>query len=104
MCVSALWIGSVLISCIVYRISWLRAKARYTRWKEEHILVQHEMRWTVAWFDHRRNMWQMRYEEIEDEASSDGLRCYALKQANLWQRLGETSRKMFTATLGTVEM
>jgi len=46
----------------------------------------------------------MRYEEIEDEASSDGLRCYALKQANLWQRLGETSRNMFTATLGTVEM
>jgi len=87
-----------LIPCIVYRISWLRAKARYTRWKEEYLLVGHEMRWTVAWFEYRRTIWQKRYDEIEDEASSDGLRCYALKQANLWERLGETSRNLFTAT------
>lgn len=104
MCVSIFRIGLVLIPCIVYHISWLRAKARYTRWKEEHVLVQHEMQWTVAWFKHCRNMWQTRYEEIEDEASSDGLRCYALKQANLWQHLEETSRTLFTATLRTEEI
>src|SRR5882757_263148 len=102
MYVSILRIELILISCIVYRISWLRAKARYTRWKEEHALVQHEMRWTVAWFEHRRNMRQMRYEEIEDEENSDGLRCYALKQAHLWQCLGETSRNLFTTTLRKV--
>jgi hypothetical protein len=44
----------------------------------------------------------MRYEEIDNDASSDGLQCYALKQVNLWQRLGETARNLFTATLGTV--
>ena len=41
---------------------------------------------------------------IEDEASSEGLRCYALKQANLWERLGETSKNLFTTALRTLDM
>jgi hypothetical protein len=85
--------------CIVYRISWLRAKARYTRWKEEHTLVRHEMRWTVAWFKHYEMVWQNRYEVIEDEESADGLWCYAQKQSDLWKRLGEHSRNLFNASL-----
>ena len=87
----------------VYRISWLRAKARYTRWKEEHLLVRHEMRWTVSWFEHHRNMWQRRYEEIDDEASADGLRCYALKQAHLWENLRHHSRDTFNVSLPDVD-
>ena len=87
----------------VYRISWLRAKARYTRWKEEHLLVRHEMRWTVSWFEYHRNMWQRRYEEIDDEVSADGLQCYALKQAHLWENLKHHSRDTFNVSLPDVD-
>jgi hypothetical protein len=30
----------------VYRVNWLRAKARYDWWSEEHILIPNEMNWT----------------------------------------------------------
>jgi hypothetical protein len=89
----------MLMACSVYRISWLRAKARYDRWKEEHLLVRHEMRWTVSWFAYHEMMWQRRYEEIDEEESADGLGCYALKQAHLWRRLGEHSRDTFNISL-----
>lgn len=87
----------------VYRISWLRAKAQYTRWKEEHLLVRHEMRWTVSWFEYHRNMWQRRYEEIDDEASADGLQCYALKQAHLWEILKHHCWDTFNVSLPDVD-
>ncbi len=32
---------------LVYRVSWLRAKARFSRWSEELQLVESEMKWTV---------------------------------------------------------
>ena len=88
----------------VYRISWLRAKARYTRWKEEHLLVRHEMQWTVSWFGHYQKIWRGRYEEVDDEDSSDGLRCYALKQAHLWEHLGQYSRDIFNRSLPGSDM
>lgn len=101
MYVKIITVDHILNYSVVYRISWLRAKARYTRWKEEHILVQHEMRWTVAWFEHRAMIWQTRFDEVDDEDSSDGLQCYALKQSNIWKRLGEHASKLFTTTLRT---
>ena len=87
----------------VYRISWLRAKARYTWWKEEHLLVRHKMQWTVSWFEYHWNMWQRQYEEIDDEASADGLQCYALKQAHLWENLKHHSRDTFNVSLPDVD-
>ena len=51
MYVAYLQMITILTISIVYRISWLRAKARYTRWEEELSLVKHEMTWTVAWFE-----------------------------------------------------
>jgi hypothetical protein len=91
----------MLMPSSVYRISWLRAKARYSRWKEEHLLVRHEMRWTVSWFEYHGMMWQKRYKEIDDEESADGLRCYALKQAHLWTHLGEHCRDTFNISLSS---
>ncbi|KAG1901611.1 uncharacterized protein F5891DRAFT_979428 [Suillus fuscotomentosus] len=32
---------------LVYRVHWLKAKARWQRWEEELSLVQHEMGWTL---------------------------------------------------------
>ncbi|GBE89913.1 hypothetical protein SCP_1702390 [Sparassis crispa] len=33
-----------------YRVNWLRARARYERWREERVLVHSEMAWTIATF------------------------------------------------------
>ncbi|KAI6102590.1 hypothetical protein EDD16DRAFT_1494750, partial [Pisolithus croceorrhizus] len=41
----------------VYRINWLKARARRDRWKEEVSLVMHEMLWTRLWFEYHKNMW-----------------------------------------------
>jgi hypothetical protein len=57
------------------------------------------MRWTVAWFGHHEMMWRRRCEDIDDQESSDGLRCYALKQAHLWKRLGQYSKDTFDVSL-----
>jgi hypothetical protein len=57
------------------------------------------MRWTVAWFGYYEMMWRRRYEDIDDQESSDGLRYYALKQAHLWKRLGQYSKDTFDVSL-----
>jgi hypothetical protein len=94
---------TILIISIVYRISWLRAKARYTRWEEELSLVKHEMKWTVAWFETYENIWQKRFEDVEDEECADGLRCYALRQSQLWRDLGKHSKKLYSSA-GCIEV
>ncbi|KDQ60200.1 hypothetical protein JAAARDRAFT_126089, partial [Jaapia argillacea MUCL 33604] len=33
-----------------HRVNWIRAKAQYTRWKEELALVEMEMKWVISWF------------------------------------------------------
>ncbi|KIM85858.1 hypothetical protein PILCRDRAFT_65890, partial [Piloderma croceum F 1598] len=42
---------------VVYRVSWLRAKARYMQWSEELQLVEYEMQWTVNWFCWKEMQW-----------------------------------------------
>ncbi|KAI6127051.1 hypothetical protein F5141DRAFT_994290, partial [Pisolithus sp. B1] len=44
----------------VYRINWLKARARRDRQKEEVSLVRHEMLWTCLWFEYHKNMWEKR--------------------------------------------
>lgn len=103
MYVAYLQIITILTISIVYRISWLRAKARYTRWEEELSLVKHEMTWTVAWFETYENIWQKRFEDVADEECAEGLRCYALKQSQLWRDLGTHSQKRFRSA-GNIEV
>ncbi|KAN0086260.1 hypothetical protein V8E55_007394 [Tylopilus felleus] len=33
-----------------FRVSWLKSRARYERWREELEMVKHEMMWTTLWF------------------------------------------------------
>ncbi|KAG2345460.1 hypothetical protein BDR05DRAFT_879873 [Suillus weaverae] len=40
-----------------YRVSWLKAKARWRRWEEELSLTQHEMDWTIGWFNYQQEEW-----------------------------------------------
>ncbi|KAG1906569.1 uncharacterized protein F5891DRAFT_901580, partial [Suillus fuscotomentosus] len=58
--------------------NWLKAKARYDRWSEELKLVQHEMCWTVWWFQKQESEWRAR----ADESIKNGHRAYAEKQAS----------------------
>ncbi|KAJ6452140.1 hypothetical protein C8R47DRAFT_1204389 [Mycena vitilis] len=71
------------------RVEWARAKARKTRWVEEVMILEEEMRrtlryleWQAAWWDARR--------ETRPGASAQvrgGVRAYAMKQAALHRRL-----------------
>ncbi|KAG1821442.1 hypothetical protein DFJ58DRAFT_849975 [Suillus subalutaceus] len=43
-----------------YRVNWLKAKARWSRWQEELSLVRHEMGWTINWFKYHEKEWDRR--------------------------------------------
>ena len=44
-------LSQTLMACLVYRVSFLRAKCRWERWEEEARLVSHEMLWTRLAFE-----------------------------------------------------
>ena len=75
-------IGDNLFTCqsLVYRVNWLRAKARKERWEEEIELVRCEMDWTVNCFQHHERIWRERAEG----ADGPGHRAYAWKQWAMW--------------------
>jgi hypothetical protein len=52
---------------IVYRVHWLKAKARRDRWAEEVTLLVNEMDWTLGFFEHRASEWHRR---VLDRTSS----------------------------------
>jgi len=71
----------------VYRVHWLRAKAKQDRWSEEMELITAEQGWTHTFFRNRADCW----EEKTSEASlaSDGsLACYAARQYDMYNKLG----------------
>lgn len=82
---------------IVYRVNWLRAKARKERWEEEVELVKSEMRWTVNCFEYHERIWDKRAEE----AKSEGQMAYAWKQKSTWGRWTKAAKDTFGA-LGCV--
>jgi hypothetical protein len=70
----------------VYRVNWLRAKARFNRWEEEVNIVQHEMEWTVRWFEYQYHVWDGRAEESMEKGQA-GHASYAWKQQEMWNKL-----------------
>ncbi|KIK24130.1 hypothetical protein PISMIDRAFT_99126, partial [Pisolithus microcarpus 441] len=75
----------------VYRINWLKARARRDRWKEEVSLVRHEMLWTGLWFEYHKNMWEQRALQLTEP----GKEAYARKQMVLWSDFANKARLMF---------
>ena len=66
------------------RIEWAKACAQYLRWTEEVMLLK-EMRrvhktleWKATWWEQRREGW-----EGQDEATREGVRAYASRQAEI---------------------
>jgi hypothetical protein len=81
---------------IVYRVNWLRSKARYERWIEEKKIVSTEMGCTIRDYERRRKKWEGRAEVCA--IGGDEMRghlCYALQQADMWGRFEDDARKKF---------
>lgn len=77
----------------VYRIHWLRAKARAARWGEELNITSHEMVWTRRYFEGRAEKW---LELVKGPMSvTEGHTCYALRQALFWTKLARVSWSVF---------
>ncbi|KAI6018871.1 hypothetical protein EDC04DRAFT_2607677 [Pisolithus marmoratus] len=74
-----------------YQINWLKARARRDRWKEEVLLVRHEMLWTSLWFKHHKNIWEKR----ALQSTKPGKEAYANKQIGLWSDFDKKARLMF---------
>ncbi len=75
----------------VYRVNWLRAKARHDRWVEEISMLKSEMGWTINYFDHEKKVWGKR---AEQSGGKEGHVAYALKQSVMWDRFGQDARTM----------
>ncbi len=60
-------------------------------------MVKHEMQWTVSWFRKHEDIWRKRFETVEDSGNAGGLRCYALKQSQLWKKLGVHAQTLYRA-------
>ena len=94
------WISLIKLILIVYRVNWLRAKARVDRWLEEHILVKHEMQWTTLWFQYQANLWS-EYSKRDDDYLPIGHKAYAAKQQKLWSAFQRKSLERFALYLPT---
>jgi hypothetical protein len=84
----------------VYRVSWLRAKARFCRFSEELCILEYEMKWTVTWFQRKVEEWRKRLKDVEDEERPPGLDCYCHKQMVLWGSLADQAQTKFSTVLG----
>ncbi|KAG1796220.1 hypothetical protein EV424DRAFT_1334024, partial [Suillus variegatus] len=69
----------------------LKAKARWQRWEEELSLVQHEMGWTVSWFQYKEEEWLRRYKK----SVKPGHQAYAHRQMCLWGNFGSEAENSF---------
>ena len=74
-------------------MNWLRCKARADRWKEELKLVEHEMMWTVSYFD----FWVDRWERLWRVRRGRGHKVYAQRSKAMWAALRDNASSAFQA-------
>ncbi|KAJ8507467.1 hypothetical protein ONZ45_g10166 [Pleurotus djamor] len=77
----------------VYRVNYVRARARYERWSEEKLLVMKEMTWTLEWFNFQASRWAT---ICRRHSSSPGIRAFAQKKIYTWRKLEENALSLFT--------
>ena len=82
-----------MLPYLVYRVNWLRAKARKARWEEEMELVTSEMGWTINCFQYHEKVWKERAEQ----AKGPGHAAYAWKQSSIWRKWTKTAEDTFKA-------
>lgn len=81
-------------SHLVYRVNWLRAKARQDRWMEEVEIVKNEMRWTILWFEHQSKEWNDRLKESKKKEQWGHI-AYAEKQITMWEKFIKEGERGF---------
>ena len=74
----------------VYRVNWLRSKARHDRWEEEVGILRSEMNWTMRFFDGQKRAW----EERAVEKGVIGHVAYAFRQAAMWEEFGNEGQRI----------
>ena len=79
---------------IVNRVHWLRARAQQQRWREEYILVHHEMEWTVRYYIHQSKIWKKRRSVAED-MGDNGAAVYASRKAAMWDNMASSADSQF---------
>ncbi|KAK0443017.1 uncharacterized protein EV420DRAFT_1649434 [Desarmillaria tabescens] len=80
------------------RIEWCKSRAQAQHWQEECELLTEEIRCIKVTFQFYNNVWNDRARKV----SLPGARAYALKQAALWQELGENASKQWSDTLASL--
>lgn len=88
---SAVFHEALKLNHAVYRVNWLRAKARYDRWIEEDCIVNHEMDWTVDWLKTKKTEWEDRM----NASSAAHLKAYAARQVKQWDALAHRASRQF---------
>jgi hypothetical protein len=83
----------------VYRVTWLRTKARADRWTEEVTLLKNEMKWTLATFQHRRMIWKRRIEYLEAQNGKKGHIAYAWREVKHWDTFINRAKSSFMGFL-----
>lgn len=81
----------------VYRVNWLRARARAKRWGEEKDIVMKEMEWVVGTFRYMEKVWETRAKNIGDEKL--GHRAYAMRETDRWHKWTEIAKTEFAKVL-----
>ncbi|KAF6741396.1 hypothetical protein DFP72DRAFT_1115848 [Ephemerocybe angulata] len=71
------------------RVEWLKSRARLRRWEEEYLLVQEEMRRTIAYLDWEASLWSTRASAAPFKGPdvAHGIAAYAAKRASLSRAL-----------------
>ena len=80
----------------VYRVHWLKSKARQDRWAKEKTLLRNEMDWTVRFFQWQAERWRR---NAEHEEGSEGHCCYARKQKSMWLKFADFARHQFNKVI-----
>jgi len=76
----------------VKRVHWLRGRAIYQRWKEEELLVNNEMQWTVKYFIYKSDTWR---NVPRHNLLPSGPIAYAARQAAQWRDLATRAQRLF---------
>ncbi|KAF5313625.1 hypothetical protein D9611_010064 [Ephemerocybe angulata] len=72
------------------RIEFLKSRARANRWAEEVLLLEEEMRRTIAFFKHKADWWYSRQASLIGGSTPDyieGFLAYAMSQVKVYQVL-----------------
>ena len=71
---------------------WLRAKAQFERWQEEHDSIHNEAVWIPAFFQAKVECWK-NWMNITAEEKLPGSAAFASRQVHLWEEMWRSSKK-----------